>query len=306
MAYVEKMGLEGVVGHTWALQRLGMALQRGTLAQSHLFVGADHIGKTTLALALARALLMQGSPDPKRVSHLVGMARHPDLLHVKPDEGSIKVEPIRELLHTLALAPVESGFRVAIIERADLMSDSAKNALLKTLEEPNPRVVIILTAPNVEGVLPTIASRCQVLVLRHVPTDEILRAVQLRGAADSEALAHAARGRVGWALEAAIDPALQTWAHEVRQSFSSILRAGRTDRFALVEVLVKQFGSEIDARLEVWMLVLRDAVLSGDMPADVAQAALKALRLARRRIDANANPRLALDALMLSLPTLKA
>src|SRR5262245_21821095 len=134
----------GIIGHDWAVRRLQSAIASGQLAQSHLFVGPSAIGKAALAKATARAVLGHDA----RARALVDQLRHPDLSWVQPDGDSIKVEPVRELLHTLTLAPVESRHRVAVIDQAQLITDSGKNAILKTLEEPNPSVVIILIAPG--------------------------------------------------------------------------------------------------------------------------------------------------------------
>ncbi len=173
----------GIVGHDWAVNRLRTAIAGGQLAQSHLLVGPESIGKAALARAMAAALL--GTDERKR--KLVLSGKHPDLSWTQPDEGTIKVDLIRELMRTLSLAPVESTHRVAVIDQAQAMHDNAKNALLKTLEEPNHRVVLVLIAPSVESVLATISSRCQVLNLRPAPIADVRAALLSRGLAPERA-----------------------------------------------------------------------------------------------------------------------
>ncbi len=80
--------------------------------------------------------------------------------------GTLKVEQVRELQHSLSLAPYEGRYRVALLLRFEEAHPSAANALLKTLEEPSPQVVLVLTAESAESLLPTIVSRCEVLRLR--------------------------------------------------------------------------------------------------------------------------------------------
>lgn len=117
---------------------------------------------------------------------------------------------MRELLRTLSLAPVESQHRVAVIDDAHLMTDSGKNAILKTLEEPNASVILILIAPSVDAVLPTIASRCQILNLRPSPLKAVAQALQAKGIERERAefVARLSRGRVGWAMRAIEDESL--------------------------------------------------------------------------------------------------
>jgi DNA polymerase-3 subunit delta' len=289
-----------VIGHDWAVKRLQAALARNALAQSHLFVGAQSIGKTTLALALAGAALERGARDVPRVRKLVREMRHPDLNLIRAEGDSIKVEQVREMLHSLSLAPVESEFRVVIIDRADLMTDAGKNAILKTLEEPNPRVILVLTAPSVESVLPTISSRCAITTLRAAPHPAIRAALEARGIAPAQAevLARASRGRVGHALTAAAG--LDEAGEQRTGEFAQLLGATRTERFAFAEKLAKQRDG-IDTVLESWMRYSRDALAARTTEPAVAFRHLQAIARARRRLDRNVNPRLTLDVMMLEL-----
>lgn len=314
----------GVIGHDWAVKRLAGAIARSQLAQSHLFVGPPSIGKAALARATARALL--GS-DARGVA-LVESGRHPDLTWISPEGDSIKVEVIRDLLHQLMLAPVESQYRVAVIDQAQLMTDGAKNALLKTLEEPNRSVVMILIAPSAESVLPTIVSRCQVLNLRAAPMTQIRAALVMRGVPSERAafLARLSRGRAGRALAAVADEGLLEKRAERLADFRALLAADAGGRFAFAEKLARKDGAVIQETLDDWQLIWRDVcqISAGASPdhmhnADAAdllsqlagQATLKQARdLMRgvgetgRQIEQNVNARLALDVLLLKMPRL--
>jgi DNA polymerase-3 subunit delta' len=288
-----------VIGHDWAVKRLQAALARNALAQSHLFVGAQSIGKTTLALALAGAVLERGARDVPRVRKLVRELRHPDLNLLRAEGESIKVEQVRGMLHVLSLAPVESEYRVVIIDRADLMTDAGKNAILKTLEEPNPRVIMVLTAPSVESVLPTISSRCAITILRAAAQPAIRAALEARGIAPAlaEVLARASRGRVGHALAAAGQDVAD---EQSTVEFARLLGTTRTERFAFAEKLAKQ-REGIDTVLESWMRFSRDALATCATEPAVAFRHMQAIARARRRLDRNVNPRLTLDVMMLEL-----
>jgi DNA polymerase-3 subunit delta' len=314
----------GVIGHDWAVNQLRSAIDAQALAQSHLFVGPPQVGKAALARATARALL--GLDDRKR--RLVEAYKHPDLSWIEPDgDGdSIKVEAVRTVLHTLSLAPVESPCRVAVIDQSHLVTDSGKNALLKTLEEPNPRVVIILTAPSVDAVLPTIASRCQVTHLRLAPFAAIRDAVQVRGQAPERAalIARLARGRVGWALRAIADDAILEERRARLEDLTQLLAGDSSVRFAFSEKLAKREGAEIHAVLEEWLWFWRDVgqtvsgapeagICNGDHGTllrrladalDIGQVReqMQGVMRAAERIDQNVNARLTLDTLLLRMP----
>jgi DNA polymerase-3 subunit delta' len=313
-----------IIGHDWAIKRLSSAIAGGQLAQSHLFVGPPAIGKAALAKATARAVL----GHDERMRKLVDQNKHPDLTWVQPDGDSIKVDQVRELLHALTLAPVESRRRVAVIDGAHLMTDNGKNAILKTLEEPNSTVVIILIAPSVDSVLPTISSRCQVLNLRPAPITDIEQALIERGLGSDRAefIARLSRGRAGWALRAIADESLLEARQQRLDDLMTLIGNNRTARFAFAEKLAKADAEDIDATLEGWLLLWRDVtrVAGGDdvnlilntdkrdaivalaEQTDVATASAmqSAISQTRQHIDHNVNTRLALDVLLLKMPRL--
>src|SRR5215470_11621906 len=173
-----------LVGHEKALARASQAIRTGRPPQAWLITGAPGIGKATLAYRIARYLLAFGATDrgpadlsvPERdpASIQVAAASHPGLLVLKrspnPDTGRlmnvISVNEIRRLGGFYGMTSGAGGWRVAIVDTADDMNDNAANAILKLLEEPPARAMLLLLA-NVPGrLLPTIRSRCQRLDLK--------------------------------------------------------------------------------------------------------------------------------------------
>lgn len=174
-----------LLGHSEAEQHLLGLYNAKRLPHALLFTGARGIGKSTLAYRLARFLL-----TPQEVGGgLFGDALPPESLRVGPDKDTfkriaagshsdllvletedIKVEQVRAVPAFLSMTPAESDWRVVIIDCADAMNRNAANALLKTLEEPPARSVLILVSHNPGALLPTIRSRCR--VLRLMPLQE--------------------------------------------------------------------------------------------------------------------------------------
>lgn len=327
------MSAWNLVGHAWAVRRLQQSIEADQVAQSHLFAGPEGVGKATLALAFARALLSREAADPARAAALVDRLKHPDLFWVEPEAGetSIKVEQVRALLHALMLSPVEGRFRVAVINDAHLVTDGGQNAILKTLEEPNPAAVIVLVAPQAGALLPTIVSRCQVLNLRPAPAAEVEQALLARGAVSGKAhlLARLARGRPGWALRALSDDELLAARAQRLADLRAVLAANRTARFAYAETMSKAGSQAARSVLDEWLWYWRDVARAasdpaGDPPAgallniDCAESiaevarrvspagavrATQAIMRAMVALEQNANPRLTFDALLLQLPS---
>ena len=130
-----------------------------------LLSSAKGLGKINLAMnmahvALCENLTEQGVCQQCSACHLFNSDNHPDLIHIHAESSTIKVDQIRQLSQKINLSTTRSQHKVIIIEDAEQMNKSAANALLKTLEEPPAKVIIILTTSEIGRLLPTIKSRC--------------------------------------------------------------------------------------------------------------------------------------------------
>jgi DNA polymerase-3 subunit delta' len=233
------------------------------------------------------------------------------------DKQGITIEQVRDLQRQLALASFAGGGRVAVLVDVDRASEGAANALLKTLEEPGRRVHLLLTAGDVEEVPPTIASRCEILALRPVPTAEIAAALQAQGESEASAqdLARLALGRPELALQMAADAGLRSRRQGHAAALKETLTLGLVGRFALAEQW--KDDENIEERLAVWLGLLGETLrgvadgrrsgaeaafptLTGpDQARQALEAGVRTLEALRR----NANQRLALETMMLDLPT---
>ena len=207
-----------VAGQPQALTQLQSQLESGRLAHAYLFVGESGLGKTTVARLLAAALL----PETR-------LGRHPDYWEddrIKPlSINEIRLLPEKppefhelSLQAFLNLKPAVATRRVAVLANAGRLRDQDQSVLLKTLEEPHPHRVIILTTPSLNPfvVLPTVVSRCQRVFFHPVPSPEIERLLAGQGvdAGRAHLIAELARGRPGWAARVAGDEGVIELHHE--------------------------------------------------------------------------------------------
>jgi DNA polymerase-3 subunit delta' len=189
--------------------------------------------------------------------------------------------------------------------------------LLKTLEEPAGRVILVLTATDVEAVPATIASRCETLTLRSVSIQALSEAMQRQGiAADRARLAaEASDGRPSLARRMLEDPALLEARGAYRQALEQALRLDLAGRFALAESW--KDDAELRARLAVWISILRSSLrlawsggagegarspVLDSLSTEARRAALEAALEAAEALDRNANARLTAEALLLQFP----
>ncbi|HYJ59246.1 MAG TPA: DNA polymerase III subunit delta' [Methyloceanibacter sp.] len=189
--------VDRLFGHEAALQELVGALHSGRMHHAWLIVGAEGVGKATLAYRFARSLLAEGKIVDRDhpVFHKVAALSHPNLLVIRRSwvEKSkrysqwIGIDEVRRLRAFLGHSAGEGGWRVVIVDRADELNQSAANALLKALEEPPPRTLFLLIS-NAEGRLPvTIRSRTRTLRVTGLGEDDLKQAVQAALARDGQA-----------------------------------------------------------------------------------------------------------------------
>lgn len=314
----------GVVGHGWAVDLLARQLARGTTHHAYLITGPEGVGRSRLALAFAQAILCEAPPKRGewcgacRACRQVPTRTYPDLDWVEraEDKQGITIEQIRELQRHLSLSSFVGGARVAVLVEVERASEGAANALLKTLEEPAPRVLLLLTASDVEEVPPTIASRCEVLALRPVPLAEIAAALEGRGESLSGArqIGEMSDGRPELALRMLADPALRSRRMGYAADLEETLGLDLPGRFAQADRWKED--EHLEERLAVWLTLLGDAVRAasgvpgenrrrGASPLEDLGRARQALDATLRTLEAlrrNANTRLAVETMMLDLP----
>lgn len=262
------MSWQGILGHDAVVEQFRRALARGRLASSFLFVGPSGIGKRTFAEKLAQALLCPMRPEaaldpcgecPSCTQVLAGT--HPDLLRVaRPKDKSFlplelligdKEHRMREgLCHDIALKPFMGGRRVAILDDADYLNAEGANSLLKTLEEPPPRSVLILIGTSPAKQLPTIRSRCQLIRFQPLSSEAVAELLVSRGLLEDASQAPRLARHSGGSLEQAqelTDPELWTLRSQLQQRLAESSWNG-VALAAQVATFVEAAGREASAR----------------------------------------------------------
>jgi DNA polymerase III subunit delta' len=252
------MQLSGVLGHQRLTALISRAIDRGTLPPTLLFAGPSGVGKWMVGRATAQAvncLEPLRSPLPYdacgkcRSCDRVARGVHVDVIAIEPDDrASIKIDVIRDVLERTGYRPFEGKLRVILIREADTLETSAQNSLLKSLEEPPPGTMFILTTAVPGVLLPTVRSRCMRLRFGRLTAAEVTTAlVRDHGQTEAEARAAAplADGSIGSALALS-----DTDLSELRASAMALLQqtSGRADTPARLQAATNLVGQKSKER----------------------------------------------------------
>jgi len=332
-----------------AIGLLKTLLKTGTIPHALLFTGIEGVGKRMAATAFAMACLCKSDrredknphyqfsnvSHPKHARHPCTQCRncrrvisgnHPNVVRIDPQGEYIRIGQVRSLCAALTMKPYEEGLRVVIIANAHRMNREASNALLKVLEEPPDRTILILTGLAVSELLPTIVSRCQRFQFNPLKSMTIAEALMEKNGLtriQAEIIASLANGSMSKALQMAEQNfiALRNWlltACGFRTAKSKAIPIWQA--LALSEILFKQ-KQYLDDHLEIIKTWLRDVliyshsqdrIVNQDLLEDIkTRSQLESKDSLLRKIDAvshaqkilraNGNLRLTLEVMALQL-----
>ena len=311
---------DAIIGHHQILEQFHHAITSNRVAGAYLFVGVANVGKETVALHLAKTINCptqgEGACGTCLACRKADDGNHPDLQIIRPSGAWTKIDQIRELQRRIIYRPLEGVRKVYILTEAERLNLEAANCLLKTLEEPPADSVLILLTTNLDALLPTIRSRCQIIPFHPLVISELAGYLTERFNIDESqafSISTVAGGAVGKALTM-----LQEGA-SFDEEIPEIMMAGnRLDTFRIAEKWSQQ--PEVLDRLVTWY---RDLVLLHQgAPVELLthvhhaeqlkqlaahysrlqlQSAIKAIFETKAMLQRNVNATLALEVLALKL-----
>jgi len=329
-----------IVGHEHAINTLRRALLAQRVRHAYLFTGPEHIGKALLAQRFAQTLLCTGGGDAhnapqnpcntclscRKVMH----GNHPDVHYINrpQDKQFILIEQVRALQADAARKTLEGRRNIFIIQGMHEMNVQAANCLLKTLEEPEPDVVLLLTVPDPGVLLPTILSRVQQVPMQLLTSKQVKSALEDRWDVEPDEanlIAALSAGRMGWAVQAVEDEDMLAERQTQLETLAKLSTAGKVQRFDVAQRLSAD-SDKLHGILELWLLWWRDMVLAANNCLDLivnvdmqgiiqnqaakvgaaeSQRMVRAILGTMEALDQNVNARVALEVLMLDLPMVR-
>lgn len=215
-----------ILGQGWAISLLRRTIETNRIPHALVFTGPKGVGRFLTATTVAKALNCLGDVQGDCCDRCLSCTKiakgvHPDVHLLAPEGSSLKIDQVRGLNQEVTLRPYEGRRKVFILDQAETMTEQAQNALLKTLEEPPGRAVLVLIAPEVSALLPTLASRCSQIRFGPLPENVVAARLQEEGCDDTEShfLASLAGGSLGRAQELRTSP-LQEIRGLVEETFA--------------------------------------------------------------------------------------
>lgn len=254
------------IGNDNLVEFLDRSVSTGKLAQTYIFAGPEDLGKSTVALAFARNLIIA---DVAEIRDFSSVNSDLHILSRQVGKKNISIEAVRDFIKMLSLSSFLNSYKIGIIKEAETLSPEAASALLKTLEEPRDKVIIILLTSAVESLLPTIISRSQILYFYPVAFETVYNYLVTdlnltRG--DAKDLAALAAGRPLLAAKFVDNEAVYENHLETARLFLAFFNLSIPGRLKALSAYLNGQGpltpDKVLVMLESWQRVTRDLLLN--------------------------------------------
>lgn len=299
-----------VVGNEPILSGLERDVTENNLAHAYVFAGPPEVGKRTVALTLAHILQCENDfCHDCKICTQISKGTHSETIEFRDDGEQLGIDPIRDLIFRLNLTP-SARYKIVIIERAERMTTDATNCLLKTLEEPPPQTLFILTTDSIRELLPTVISRSRVLGFRICDEDVLFQFLSDKYMDIEENTLRLAvelsLGRPGVAFKVLEDPELMDFYKSLYADLSRFFNFNNMfERMTYVQNFLED-KTKITIFLDIFTHLARKKMLEEGMGDGKGMGAarftriLDAISFTQVALRYHVNPRLALENLMLS------
>lgn len=297
------------VGNKKAVEFLTKSIKNDLLSHAYLFSGPEGVGKKTLAGMFAMAVIA-GKEINSEVDFCDRQALL-DLVLVEPETvekkdvvkvRDIPIEAVRDAQQKLSLFPYRGKYKVLIVKDAHRMSNSAQNALLKLLEEPNRTAILILVTSEPDKILPTVQSRCEKLNFSLVSETELTKAFEKENNFVFDVVP-LAMGRPAIANLILKNPEELEARRNSRQQLNSLRTGSLNEKMLLAEEFSKDVRKTLDS-LNVWIWSLRNEALANsdeEKRSEIFQTIEKMQKSMTLLKSTNANARLLLEVLFMEI-----
>jgi DNA polymerase-3 subunit delta' len=312
-----------IIGHQKQIQYLEKDITEQTVKHAYLFTGPEKIGKFTLVKRFAKLLqCSQRACGVCPVCLQIDAGNHPDTIFVKDYGESIKVDEIRDIIQRTHMT-FQSPYFLVCIENIERMTEETSNAFLKTLEEPPPNVVFLLTTLNIHRILPTVLSRVFPIELGGVSQQELLEYLVRQFPSEEketiEKVVTLSLHKPGLAIEMLQNRNSRDYYFTLYSDVRRLLeQSSRSDRLLYVDMLLNTFKEdslqvkqEIKNRLELLLYLLQGVFLNkiqqkehhllSQKTLEEVMQLIENVQEAKMLLERNMNKKLVLENLMLSL-----
>ena len=299
-----------IIGHQKQLLELESDLKTNNLAHAYLFAGPEQIGKFAIAKNLAHILQCENNFCHNcSICMQIEKGYHADTIELHDNGESVKIEQVREVLVRLNMT-TPGNYKILLVQNIERMTPEAANALLKTLEDPPPRVKFLLTTSNLKALLATIISRVRLYKFNHLAEAEVLAILKnlqpQRPAEELETITALALGKASKALLLLENEALLNSSKTMYNDLWRLLeKRDRPAEFAYIGEIAKD-DQQVKDFLDVFLAVLRKQLLKQSAVNDLTGATKTSLIIQKvhqthELLKRNVNTRLVLENLMLAL-----
>ena len=224
-----------IIGHQKIWQFLEKSAENQSLSHAYLFSGQEHLGKKTLALEFIKFINCREKGSVDKAKNW-----HPDLILIDNNgEESIQISQIRKIQHFLSQTSFLGSYKSVIIDHAERMTKDAQSCLLKTLEEPRGKTLLILITPFPDLLVKTITSRCQKVHFFSVPSQVLAKFLNDKklSSKEKERLIFSFRGRPGKLINFLLNPEKLEKENQILKEILNLSKKDLYSRFQYVKSL---------------------------------------------------------------------